>query len=163
MSKVEESLRELVREELKGHKPPPAPDKRQVIWLCLFVANTALLLWLLPETIFTTKRAENLGKILIWLGSSVFISSFVWFREKLLVLTHSRAIKIVLIVALPILMLVYLSQLDIFTIHPVLQPSNAELILDGQAVSEEDREDLLLSLNPHKVIVQPAKWNPQSS
>jgi hypothetical protein len=157
MSKIEESLRELVREELKGKPPPPVPDRRQIIWLCLCVANVALLLWLLPETIFKD-RAENLSKFVLWLGSSVFVSSFVWFREQLLGLTQKRPFKIGLLVIFPILMLIYVSQLNIFAIHPDIQPTDAQVIIEGQPVSDEDRQNLPLSLTTHWITVQPADW-----
>ncbi len=163
MSKFEDSLRELVREELKGQKPAPAPDRRQVFWLFLCVTNTAMLLWLLPETIFNNQRTENLGRFVVWLSSSVFISSFIWFREKLLGLTQSRIVRVALGLAFPILTLLYISQLSIFPIHPIIEPSGAELIIDGQHVNDEDREDLRLSLSEHPVTVQPAGWLPQNN
>lgn len=163
MSKVEESLRELVREELKGQKPTPLPDKRQIVWLFLCVANTALLLWLLPETLFKNERIENLSKVVVWLGSSIFISSFVWFREKLLVLTLNGLFKIILVVALPVLTLIYISQLNIFAIHPDIEPQDAEVIVRGQTLTEEDREDIALSLDTHWITVQPADWHPQNN
>jgi hypothetical protein len=161
MSKIEESLRELVREELKGKPPPPVPDRRQIIWLCLCVANVALLLWLLPETIFKD-RAENLSKFVVWLGSSVFVSSFVWFREQLLGLTRSRVFKITLAVAVPILMLVYISQLNIFAIHPDIEPRNLRMIVDEQPAGDEDPQNLSVSLQTHSITVQPANWRPQN-
>lgn len=160
MSKFEESLRELVREELEGRKPAPAPDGRQVFWLFLCVANAAMLIWLLPETVFHNQRAENLSKFVVWLGGTVFISSFVWFRDKLLGLTRSNLFNGVQVLALPLLTLLYLSQLSIFTIHPIIEPKDAELIIGGQNVSQEEREDLPLSLNKYEIILQPAGWKP---
>ncbi|HKQ51901.1 MAG TPA: hypothetical protein VJT74_05995 [Pyrinomonadaceae bacterium] len=161
MSKVEESLRELVREELKGRAPAPPPDGKQIFWLFLCVANAVMLLWLLPETIFDNKRVENLSKFVVWLGGSVFISSFVWFREQLLVLSRKPLFKWAQLVALPLLTLLYLSQLSIFTIHPNIEPKDSELIVDGRNMSEDEREDLSLSLGEHKVVVQPAGWDPR--
>jgi hypothetical protein len=161
MSKIEDSLRELVREELDGRKPPPPPDRKLFFWLFLCVTNVAMLIWLLPETVLDSKRVEAATKFIIWLGGSIFVSCFVWFRDQLLGLAQKPFFKRMQIAAFPVLILLYLSQLNIFTIHPVIEPSDAELILNGQSVSEDEREDLSLSLNKQKIIVQPAGWKPQ--
>jgi hypothetical protein len=162
MTNFEESLRELVREEMTGRPPEPAPGGRQFFWLFLCVANAAMLIWLLPETIFHNERIENLSKFVAWLGGSVFVSSFVWFREELLRLTRSRIFRLAQLFLLPLITMLYLSQLSIFKIHPIIEPREVELIVDGQNVSEEEREDLRLSLGEHKIVVQPSGWIAQT-
>jgi len=152
--RLEESLRDLVHEEMgvvRASAPKQLPSSSDAFWLFLCVADAALLLWLLPDAMLANKRMELVGKLLTWLGGSLFVLGYVWFRDLFLSFVRHRAFKITLIL-LPIFLIpAYVTQMDIFPASPIVEPPNAELEIDGVP---RQKKNLKLSLSYHAVIIR---------
>jgi hypothetical protein len=154
IARLEESLRDLVQDEM-GHvraiTQPQVPSRSDAFWLFLSAADAALLLWIIPDAMLTNKRLELLGKIVTWLGGSLFVLGYVWFRERFLGYVRNRGFKITLAVIPVMVVPFYLTQFDIFRIKPVVEPSSAELEIQGE---KRSIENLKVSLSGSTVIVR---------
>jgi hypothetical protein len=154
-ARLEESLRDLVHEEMgivrDSAQKKQTPSGKDAFWLFLCVADAALLLWLLPDAMLANKRMELVGKLLTWLGGSLFVLGYVWFRKLFLSFVRHRGFKITLITLPFFLVPLYVTQMDIFPGAPVVEPKNADLEIDGLP---RQKENLKLSLANHTVIVR---------
>jgi len=154
VAKLEESLRELIRQEL-GHPPPlrPTPSGVEALWLFLCIANAALILLLLPDALLKSVKWRTLSNIIMWLSGSLFVLGSVWFRELFLELSRGR-LRFLQLALLALLLPLYISQTPVFKIYPEIEPADvAEVEYEGQ-VESGWVNGLWVPLKPHTFTVR---------
>jgi hypothetical protein len=135
--RLEESLRDLVHEEMgvvRSEAQKPIPSRSDAFWLFLCVADAALIIWLLPDAVLGDKRLELLSKLFTWLGGSLFVLGYVWFRELFLAFVRHRAFRIVLLAIPALVFPAYVTQAPVFFVKPQVDPPNAEVVIKGRPV-----------------------------
>lgn len=152
--RLEESLRDLVHEEMglqRAAAQRPTPSRTDAFWLFLCVADAALLLWLLPDEKLSNKKLELIGKLVTWIGGSLFVLGYVWFRDLFLAYVRNRSFKITLAVLPFFLVPLYVTRMDVLTIAHEIKPSYAELEIDKLPAQKDKNR---LSLRTHDIIVR---------
>ena len=153
-ARLEESLRDLVHEEMgvvRAEAQKPIPSRSDAFWLFVCVADAGLIIWLLPDAVLGDKRLELLSKLFTWLGGSLFVLGYVWFRELFLAFVRHRAFKITLL-AIPVFIVPFhITQVPIFFVKPQVDPSNAEVEIKGRPVHITG---IRLPLQSHEAVVK---------
>lgn len=153
--KLEEAIRELIRDELKqpASQSTAPPAWENVIWVGMIVANVVLLVTALPDRILKDTSFELASKLIGYAFGGVLLVYSGWAREKLLELSGVRwfqACQIVLFLGLMI------GRLPLFALSPELNPPGATLSVDGAPPVELKRgENLRLVLGSHTIRVAP--------
>lgn len=136
-ARLEESLRDLIQEEMgvvRAESRKLVASRSDARWLFLCVADAALILWLLPDAVLGDKRLELVIKLFTWLGGSLFVLGYVWFRERFLAFVRNRGFRI-LLAAIPVSVLPsYVTQAPIFYVQPQVDPPNAEVVIKNRPV-----------------------------
>lgn len=157
-NRLDEIIRQIVREEITNPSVPAVseplqPTLKDGIWLLVMVTNVALLLALVPDTILTNSKLGLFLKLVPWLGSSLFVLGYAWFRDGILDLTRRRIFKVLLLAALVILTPLAVSKLRIFRIHPLIEPSTAKVLIDDKPVMTNSDDGINVSLQSHTITI----------
>jgi hypothetical protein len=168
-ARLEEAIRQIVREEIKHPSvaalseetkkvtevpaSSPQPNLKDGLWLLLIVTNVALLLALVPDNVLTNSKLGLLVKLVPWLGSYLFVLGYAWFRDGILELTRHIIFKVLMLGALVILGPLSVSKLRIFQVHPLIEPSSAEVQVDGEPVAVDTKGEIRISLQRHTITI----------
>jgi hypothetical protein len=131
---------------------PTTPTGKDAFWLAMVVANAALLIAVLPADVLTSSRLGLLVKVVAWLGGSVFLLGYKWFRDRLLNLTRKTTFKIAQSILLCALVPINVSQLQV-DIHPLIEPKDAKVQVGEGKSQDVGNRGLKLSLQGHDIIV----------
>lgn len=156
LTQIDEALREIIREEL-GRTPTSTPEKRphlgDAAWLVVIVTNLALLLALIPDSVLQSTKLGLIIKVIPWLGSYLFVLGYAWFSDQIIRFTRQPAFKVTQIVMLVVLAGVSFSRLQVFDIHPLIEPQGAEVMVDGGLVTVDKDGSIAVSLKSHDITI----------
>jgi hypothetical protein len=130
---------------------------KHVFLFVVVVANVALLISLIPTEILGSQKLSSLLKVVSWLGSSVFVLGFKWLRDWILKLTEKVVFEVSQAVLFLALVLLVFSQLQIFKLHVVIEPDDAEVQIDNGKPESVASGWIEVSLQPHEIIVTDKK------
>ena len=155
--KLEQAIREVVREEVARPRPLIVPEAKPTFsdaaWWLLCLIDIALLLWWIPENFFESRRVDFFIKAAAFIGSSLFLLTYAWFKEQILSFTRRRIFHVLVIAFLIVLLPFYISLFPIFRLNPRVEPQTAELIVDGKTETKFRPDDLRLSVGQHTITV----------
>ena len=138
--------------------PPPLlqPSRATAGWLVLTLLNIGLLVFLVPVPIFDSPQAQLLAKVLSTVvAAGAFAAGVLFFKMVLLTLPEQRWFKISNVIALGILILLHVSQQNVVSIYPRIDPEGATLIIDEQPRAYEAGGKVGLAIHSHTVKIRP--------
>jgi hypothetical protein len=154
-----EAILALVREELNRPAPASTPQEqrptwRDGFWLLVVLANVVLFVSLVPKEWWSSPALEIPGKILPWIGGGTLVLGATWFRERLLALSRSRALKVSMVCAIVPLVLL---QVRFVSLWPRIDPLESHFYVDGalQEPRFQGQTRLWVRLGGHKFKIQP--------
>lgn len=156
-ARLEDAIREIVRAEIQQPTQPTVqptkPRLSDAFWLLIIVTNTALLIAVIPEVVLQDSKLALFVKLVPWLGGSLFVLGYAWFSDQILNLTRRPIFKFSLMILLLVLIPVSISQLEVFSVRPLIEPKNAQLWVDGKAANLDDNDWVRLSLQSHDISI----------
>ena len=154
-SKLEEALRELIREELQSPQQPaerPKPVLVEILWVGVVIANLVLLIVQVSDAVPKDSAFDFAFKIVGSVSGGSLVVYASWAREELMRLARVRWFQATQIA---LLILLISLRINLFPIAPILDPPGAHLFVDEAEEHIKRGEKLSLRFASHAIKILP--------
>jgi len=161
--KSKPSVPNIPKKRIPPHKRRKAtqsatqPSIKHAFWFVVFVLNAAFLIFLIPTSILGNEKLSLLLKAVSWLGGSVLVLGFKWFRDHILKLTERLVFKTIQCILLIVLSVILILGLPLFKLYLFIEPADAEVQIDEAKMQSAAAGCVRLSLQPHEITVTDKK------